>query len=54
MRVRLILLQMAQRMIISYNSGERKAASNLSAGDEFLNEDGKMVYVEEVKIRRKY
>ena len=37
---------------ISYNSGEWKAASNLSAGDELLTEDGKIVYVREVRIER--
>ena len=34
-----------------YN-GEWKAASNLIAGDELLTEDGRVIYVEEVKIER--
>ena len=29
-------------------TGERKAASNLKAGDEFLSEDGKKVKVEKL------
>ena len=37
---------------VSYNGGEWKAASNLSAGDELLTEDGKVVYVKEVRIER--
>ena len=34
-----------------YN-GEWKAASNLIAGDELLTEDGRVVYVEEVRIEK--
>ena len=34
-----------------YN-GEWKAASNLIAGDELLTEDGRVIYVEEVRIER--
>ena len=33
-------------------TGERKAASNLKAGDEFLSEDGKKVKVSEVKVEK--
>ena len=34
-----------------YN-GEWKAASNLIAGDKLLTEDGRVIYVEEVRIER--
>ena len=37
---------------VSYNGEEWKAASNLSAGDELLTEDGKIVHVREVRIER--
>ena len=39
-------------IIIPLNNGEWKAASNLIAGDELLAEDGRVLYVEEVKIER--